>query len=275
MSLAYSQNIVNQAGNLGTTVPMINEGQGAKLVFLHGAPAHKGEWIHVIDLLKQDYHCLAPELLGFGWSPEPPDWYDFSIDAQVKFLDGWLNQNVGSEPFILVTHDIGAIAGMAWASRHPNRVRGIMVMNTVLHSGFEWHSIARIWGSPILGRLFMLILNRIAYRISFSRDFPQVTHEQIEIMYDGLTPIARRSLLKHYQKMTQSDYFSKWESAFKEVVEKVPTTVLWGAQDPLISRDDAKRIGGDLIYLEDSGHWVPLEKPERVAEEIRKMDKIV
>lgn len=253
-------------------VPLIDEGSGPPVVLLHGVPDHRNEWREVIALLRTDFRCLAPDLPGFGHSPKPPD-YDFSIQAQVAFFDGWINKTVGNEPVLLVMHDIGAIMGMAWASLNSQRVRGMIVMNTVLHADFAWHAMARIWRSPILGRLFMLSLNRLAWRFAFGRDFPQVQRHHVDSMYDGLTSVARQSTLRHFQKMTSPTFFTGWEEQLKHATENIPTTLLWGAQDPLIPQSYPQRIGGTLKLLDDCGHWVPLEKPERVDAEVRAMYK--
>jgi pimeloyl-ACP methyl ester carboxylesterase len=251
------------------SVPVIAAGTGPLVVFLHGAPDHRQEWQAVIRLLRSDFRCLAPDLPGFGQADAPPPSYDFSIDAQVAFFDGWLQQIAGDEQIILVMHDIGAIMGMAWAALHPERVRAMLVMNTVIHADYRWHPLARIWSTPVLGQLFMFSLNRWAYRLAFSRDFPQVKREYIDTMYDGMTRVARQSILRHFRTMTHPDFFKGWESRLKQVTQQIQTTVLWGQQDPLIPESYAHRMGGTLKLMDDCGHWVPLEKPERVAEEVR------
>ncbi|MEM7132976.1 MAG: alpha/beta hydrolase [Chloroflexota bacterium] len=263
-----------EAEQIQIDVPVIDEGSGPPVVFLHGVPDHRSEWREVIDLLRTDFRCLAPDLPGFGHSPQPPPAYDFSIRAQVAFFDDWINRTVGNAPVLLVMHDIGAIMGMAWASHNPQRVHGMIVMNTVLHADFQWHTMARIWRSPILGRLFMLSLNRFAWRLAFRRDFPQVRQSQVDSMYDGLTSVARQSILRHFRQMTSPDFFKGWEASFTEVTQAVPTTVLWGGQDPLIPQSYAQRIGGTLKPMDDCSHWVPLEKPAKINDELRAMHRL-
>lgn len=241
------------------------------MVFLHGAPDHRQEWREVIDLLHADFRCLAPDLPGFGHAPLPPPAYDFSLAAQVAFLDGWLATTLGDAPFLLVTHDIGAIMGMAWAALHPERVRGLIVMNTVVHAEYRWHPLARIWSTPILGEFFMGSLTRSFYKLGFKRDFPQVGDAQIDRMYTGMTPGARRSILRFYRAMTRPDFFHGWEDRLHNVANRVPTRVLWGAQDPLIPLGYADRIGGTRTLLSNCGHWVPLEQPDQVARAVREL----
>ena len=57
---------------------------------------------------------------------------------------------------------------------------------------------------------------------------------------------------------------------FQDVTQQIPTRVIWGKQDPFIPLAYAHRIGDDVRMLEDCGHWVPLVKPDVVAEEVRR-----
>lgn len=252
-------------------VPVIEAGEGPVVVLLHGGPHHKEEWLETIELLQPNYRCLAPDLPGFGQAGMPPSAYDFSIDAQVAFFDAWVDRWVGERPFVLVGHDIGAIMGMAWASQHGQQLIGIIAMNTIIHADVPWHTMAKIWSNPILGPLFMHTLTRFTFTIGFRKDFPEVTKSQTHRLYKGLTRTARKSLLQLFRKMIQADFFKGWEKAFETVVQEIPTTVLWGHQDPLIPKEYPYRIGGQLKLLADVGHWVPLEHPQAIASSIQEL----
>jgi haloalkane dehalogenase len=59
-------------------------GQGTAIVFLHGSTDDSSQWLSVIEHLSEDYHCFAPDLLGFGESERPNVHY--SIDLEVECL---------------------------------------------------------------------------------------------------------------------------------------------------------------------------------------------
>src|SRR5690606_14094419 len=44
---------------------------------------------------------------------------------------------------------------LAWAVRHPERVRSLTVMATCFHREWEWHSLARGYRTPIVGDVMM------------------------------------------------------------------------------------------------------------------------
>ena len=253
----------------GVTVPVIDTGTGHPVVFLHGAPAHKEEWSAVIDWLKDKCRCIAPDLPGFGGSSALPASYDFSIESQIAFLDAFLAQVAPSEKITLVTHDIGAVMGLAWATRYPERVAHLLVMNVVFHADYQWHSFAKIMATPILSWLFMAFVTRGLFVNALLKDFPQLNREQADSIFGGLTPIARSSLPRLFRAMTRPDFFRDWEKPFEVITRQVPTRVIWGKQDALIPEAYAHRIGDNLRMLEHCGHWVPLEAPAVIAEEVQ------
>ena len=58
-----------------------------------------------------------------------PDRYRFASHA--RYLDAFLNSVTNSrEAVVLVLHDWGGALGFDWASKHPERVRGIAYMET-------------------------------------------------------------------------------------------------------------------------------------------------
>lgn len=256
--------------SMGISTSLIDEGTGPTLIFLHGVPDDKDEWRAVIDLLGAEYRSIAPDLPGFGASSSLPATYDFSLAAQVKFFDAFVNQVTDDEKITLVLHDVGAMMGLAWAAAHPERVARIIVMNVVFHTDYRWHSFARTMASPLWSKLFMRFVTRRLFVASFRRDFPLVRQEQAQRIYDGMSHMTRVSLPKLFRKMTAPDFFQGWETRLEHITRQIPTLVLWGKLDPMIPLDYAYRIGDNVRLLEDCGHWVPLVKPEIVAEEIRR-----
>jgi len=72
-----------------------------------------------------------------------------------------------------------------------------------------------------------------------------------------------------YRQMTQLHFFSGWKTRLRAVSDPVPTTILWGAQDRLIPASYAGSIGGTVKLLADRRHWLLLEQPGRVTDEVR------
>jgi haloalkane dehalogenase len=99
------------------------------IVFLHGNPTSSHMWRNVIPVLADRARCLAPDLIGMGDSGKPDIGYRF-VD-HVRYLDAWFDA-LGLDDVVIVGQDWGGALGMDWARRHPDRVRGLALIETFL-----------------------------------------------------------------------------------------------------------------------------------------------
>jgi len=104
-------------------------GDGTPVVLLHGNPASSYGWRKVIPYLPPQVRALAPDLIGMGRSGKPDIDYRFADHA--NYLDAWFD-TLALENVVLIGHDWGGALAMDWAARHPERVRGIVLMETIL-----------------------------------------------------------------------------------------------------------------------------------------------
>ena len=117
----------------------VTVGGGDPIVFLHGNPTSSYLWRNVIPHVSDLGWCLAPDLVGMGQSGSSPGGaYRFSDHA--RHLDAWfealdLRQNV-----TLVLHDWGSALGFHWASRHPERIRAIAYMESMVQPR-DWEDL--------------------------------------------------------------------------------------------------------------------------------------
>jgi haloalkane dehalogenase len=104
-------------------------GTGPTVVFLHGNPTSSHLWRDVIPHVAGRARCLAPDLIGMGRSGKPDIAYRFADHA--RYLDAWFDA-LDLRDVVLVGHDWGGVLAMDWATRHPDRVRGLVVFETFL-----------------------------------------------------------------------------------------------------------------------------------------------
>lgn len=103
-------------------------GSRPALVFLHGNPTSSHVWRNVIPCLRPA-RCLAPDLIGMGRSGKPAIAYSF--DDHARYLEAWLDA-LHLDSVVLVGYDWGGALAFDWAARHPQRVRGIAFMETIV-----------------------------------------------------------------------------------------------------------------------------------------------
>lgn len=103
-------------------------GDGRPIVFLHGNPASSYMWRHVLPAVGPA-RLLAPDLIGMGGSGKPDIAYQLADHA--SYLDAWFDA-LGLDDVTLVGHDWGGALAFDWASRHPDRVRGIAFFESIV-----------------------------------------------------------------------------------------------------------------------------------------------
>lgn len=147
-------------------------GREAALLAIHGITASHMAWPSVLHEFKGDHRVLAPDLRGRGASSELPGPYGFSthVDDLLATLDRFDVPRA-----VLVGHSLGAYIALALAERHPERVRGIVLVDGGLAlpqpPGVSPDELFKARLGPALARLEMRFADREAYR-QFWREHP-------------------------------------------------------------------------------------------------------
>jgi pimeloyl-ACP methyl ester carboxylesterase len=249
----------------GGAIHLAEWGAGRPLLLLHGNPDSSLMWERVAPILAAQFHCLAPDLPGFGRSQVPAGFAP-SLDGMAEFVEA-LREAAGiAEPLDLAAHDFGGPFALAWALRHPERVRRIALINTVFFSDYRWHFWARIWRAPVLGELAMALLNRPLFARELRRGGARhLDRAHIEQTWVLVTPRMKRMILGLYRAADPAA-FAPWEERLPALVAHKPTLVLWGDRDPYIPAHFAERFGAAaVVHLPQIGHWPPLEAAAETA----------
>lgn len=114
---------------LDSTIFYEDAGTGTPFVFLHGNPTSSHLWRHIAPAIAAPGRRLAPDLIGMGRSGKPDIAYNF--DDHARYLDDWFD-TLALDAVVLVGHDWGGALAFDWAARHPERVRGIAFMETIM-----------------------------------------------------------------------------------------------------------------------------------------------
>jgi haloalkane dehalogenase len=123
---------------LDAEMSYVTAGEGRPIVFLHGNPTSSYLWRNVIPHVQDLGWCLAPDLVGMGRSaPSPTRAYRFKDHA--RYLDAWF-EALDLRDVTLVLHDWGSALGFHWAYRHPERVRAIAYMESMVQPR-EWEDL--------------------------------------------------------------------------------------------------------------------------------------
>ena len=149
----------------GHRLSFLDEGEGPTVVMLHGNPSWSYLYRNLVAALKGRYRCIVPDHLGCGLSDKPQD-YPYRLKNHIDNLETLLDRK-GVDRCVLVVHDWGGAIGMGWAGRHPDRVAGIVVLNTAAFHSSRIPLRIAICGWPFLGALLVRGLNGFAWPSTF------------------------------------------------------------------------------------------------------------
>ncbi len=105
-------------------------GEGAPVILCHGFPETAFSWRHQIKALAEAGRwVIAPDQRGYGLTEGPDEVESYDIDHLTGDLAALLD-HVGAEKGIFVGHDWGGIVVWQMAIRRPERVAGVIGVNT-------------------------------------------------------------------------------------------------------------------------------------------------
>src|SRR5262245_44146460 len=263
---------------LGLTTRVLEAGSGPVVLMLHGNPDNADEWRPLMARLSARYRCIAPDYPGYGRANLPAS-FSYGLGDQVRFVDAVVQAMAVTGPVVLVVHDTGGMAGTAWASANVERLRGMVITNTVVFDDFPWFPIARMWGRTSLrGRIraslgmFALGLRKGAlFQRAFGAQCPDLDQQQLDRFTTSfaLNRTAKRTALRQFRQMMQPSFFREFEAMRGRILAKVPCRVLWGARDRFVPVEYAHCFGSKQVtILPKAGHWLALTDPDALANEV-------
>ncbi len=268
---------------LNSTMHYEETGRGTPFVFLHGNPTSSHLWRNIVPRIGQPARCLAPDLIGMGRSGKPEVEYRF--DDHARYLDAWI-EALGLEEVVLVGHDWGGALAFDWAARHPERVRGLAFMETIVRpmtwDDFPGPARPRVEAlrAPGIGEMKVLDENffiELALRATALSGLSDEDLEAYRAPYP--TRDSRRPLLEWPRAFpiegepadvfNRVEVYDKW-LATSENVPKLLLTFDGTAQTLLIGPEMIAWCEANIANLEiekcgPAAHLAPEDQPESIA----------
>jgi len=238
------------------------------LCLLHGIPDTGRIWDGSRAALGGACRSVAPDLPGFGDAPPPARPRDL---ADLRALTDRLLARLDLPArFVLVVHDVGGLFGLAWAVDRPDRLAGLVILNTSVFTDRRWHWGARLLRTPLLGELAVRCMPRPAFRRELRRASAGGRSDaDIDRSFDAFTPSARATTL-HLYRLQGPRRLAGLEERVRALTARVPTLVVWGERDPYLPSAFAARFGAAAVRrYPDLAHWPHAEAPGRVAADLQ------
>lgn len=233
-------------------------GRGSTIVLLHGLGSRPEHWLPAARLLARRHHVVLVDLPGHGVSamPEP-----FSLERASQSLDRTLARET-PPPCILVGHSVGGLVAAAEALAHPERVRGLVLIETALKPQIDGADRDTLLAQ--LDRDYQGVLAS-AYR-AFGRDSAQ--GEKLYREVAAMDP----AMIKPWIRLAVTCDLSRRMGHLNVPLLVVLAPRSWPAGEPW--RVTAAALGYDprvrAERIEGCGHFVMLDQPAALARMIER-----
>jgi pimeloyl-ACP methyl ester carboxylesterase len=244
------------------------------LLLLHGFPTSSAQYQELIERLSDQFHLVAPDYPGFGYTAplEGTTTFERLADVVERFVE-----TLGLEHYSLYVFDFGAPVGFRLATRHPERVDALIVQNGNAYEagiGPNLTGLAPYWedreaAEPAVRGFLELEATRSQYLEGVTEpesvnpdswtldqhfvDLPGRDQVMLDLIYDYTSNVA---------------LYPQWHAYLRE--HQPPTLITWGANDQFFVAAGARAYLADApdaeLHLLDTGHFALATHVDEIAE---------
>lgn len=256
----------------------VDEGEGRPLVFLHGNPSWSFEYRHLIKSMRGEYRCIALDHLGFGLSGRSADPANHHPAAHAEnFVE--LMDHLQLSGVTLAFSDWGGPIAIDFARKHPERVAGLVILNSWCWPVNHDRHFVRFSGM-MSSKPMQFLIKRFNFFVKV------VTPKAV-----GNRAILTKEVMAHYENAQPNPAARAASAAFpvhivgasawlgdiwdqRAAFADIPALAVWGLKDIAFRRQELETWQAAMKHCEayelpDCGHFLAEEAPAEVAEYIR------
>ena len=238
------------------------------LILIHGSGPGVtafANWNGVIPTLAAQFHVLAPDMVGFGYTDCPEEISEFNLDIWVSHIAGFMDElAIGSASFI--GNSFGGALTLALAARHPDKVEKIVLMGAAGLSFPISDGLLKVWGYQPSAQAMRDLMETFAFNSGL------VTDMIVESRYQAsLRPGAQEAFSRLFPEPRQArlDGLATSEDDLRALTQ--PTLILHGREDKIVPSSVSQRFhalipNSELHMFGYCGHWTQIEKKDRFLE---------
>jgi pimeloyl-ACP methyl ester carboxylesterase len=242
-------------------------GSGEPIVLLHGFGGSVYSWRKIVPALAESHRVVAIDLNGFGYTQRPRHAESYTRAGQGQLVLAVMDA-LGIERAHFMGHSYGGGLALYLAFSHPARFRSLVLVDSSAPTysddrrsrAASWRPLARLYVRTVALRPGTVRRSLLG---SFHDD-SQVTPELVKAYFDRL---RIEGVGEAYYGLTAPRRTPSERVELDKI--DVPTLVVWGAQDEVVSlasgrRATAKLPRSELVVIEECGHLPMEEKPEEL-----------
>jgi pimeloyl-ACP methyl ester carboxylesterase len=264
----------------GIRLNVVQDGpeHGPLVILLHGFPEFSYGWRHQIPYLASaGYLVWAPDQRGYNLSDKPAGIAAYCLDELADDVIGLMDA-AGREQVFLVGHDWGAAVAWWVAARYPDRLEKLVILNVPHGSVMQKNLRSNFSQMRKSWYMFFYQLPWLPEALAKRRNWKMVVEALTKTSRTGTFTASDLELYR--QAWSQPNAFRSMVNWYRAMMRKppkarasrrirVPTLLIWGAQDKFLGQEMAQPSidrcdDGRLVFIEEATHWVQHEEAERV-----------
>jgi pimeloyl-ACP methyl ester carboxylesterase len=257
------------ASAVGTPPTLVRAGEPPTILLLHGTASSLHTWDGWAKQLSPSMRVVRLDLPGFGLTGPHPSG-DYSGSATVDFLERFVNA-AGMTRFAIAGNSLGGYYAWRFALRHPERVTGLILIDAVgypIQGGTSQAAAIQLSRMPVISELMRFTAIRWVIERSLREVYADPTKITPELVdrYESLMLRAGNR-----QAMGDRARAERRPVGWQRLPElRMPTLVMWGAQDAWVPPEHAGRFRNDipgarLVVYPKLGHLPMEEDPTATA----------
>jgi 3-oxoadipate enol-lactonase len=241
-------------------------GKGPTVVLLHPFPVHNGFWLPVVEILKDQFSFILPDLRGHGDSDagDGPVTMEKHARDITKILD---EEKVGRAPLVGVS--IGGYALFEFWRRHRDRVSALALINTKAQSDTaETRATRSQTAADVLKNGTEQLFQGLAQSL-----MGKSTQSSRPDLVEGALRMMRKASAEDIAAILQG-MAERPDSVETLKRINVPTLVVTGDEDTWTGLPEAELMhrhiaGSQIKVIPRAGHYSPWEQPNAAADLLR------
>ncbi len=263
----------------GVRMHYVDAGSGEPVVLVHGDPTWGFLYRNFIPPLARRRRCIVPDHMGMGKSETPAAPSPYRLRHHIANLEALL-LDLDLDGITLVLHDWGGPVGLGVASRHPHRIKRLVLMNTWASAPWPGGPLPRLLEVIRSERGERFVLERNGYLepalvgTTFHRE--RLTPTVMDAYRAPFpTPPSRLALLCWSRDIpvTETDPSYSEMKRIEErlsVFAKIPILLVWGMQDPALPPQilrwwEARYPHAVTREIEDASHFLQEDAPDQIV----------
>lgn len=242
------------------------QGKGDAILFLHGMPTSSMLWSGVIERLSKHHRCFAVDLPGMGETPFTPYSPDY-LGRLAKQIES-LRIEHGVKKWHVVGHDAGSAIAVQYAGNYAQNVACLALLSPAIFPELKPYFLLSPLRKPLLGEALAPVMNFVFWQIAMRRALVAQSNNNLRHAFSRpfSGPAGAWKLMRVVRWGNPEDVLGGMPATLAGL--SMPTLLVHGQRDVLpasfAERAAALIPNASLVTL-DTGHFIPIERPNDVA----------